>query len=309
MIDVHAHMIPPAYRNLLVKHGALLEDGFPVPDWDLDAHLELMEKAGISWSLLSVSSPHPYFGDAAESREVCRAVNEFGAACKKAQPNRIGFAACLPLPNVEGAVKEAEYALDVLGADAVKLASNSRGQYLGAPETEPLMKALNERKAVVIIHPHRPDPLKEGVFSAGPVPLFEFLCDTTRAVLNLIASGMTAEYPEIRFIVPHCGSFLPNIHDRFQGICQILVPQGRIPDIDVKEEFSRLYFDTAGNPVPHLLDLLETVAEPDHIMYGSDFPFTPEDMVLKNAEKLKAHLRGREGETMILAETAERIFF
>ena len=308
MIDIHAHMIPPVYYDLLKKHDALLEDGFPIPDWSLDAHLELMEQCGIRWSLLSVSSPHPYFGDAEESREVCRAINEYGASCRKKYPESIGFAACLPLPDGEGAVAEAEYALDVLGADAVKLASNSRGQYLGEPETEPLMEVLNEHKAVVILHPHRPEPIKEGVFSAGPVPLFEFLCDTTRAVLNLIASGMTAKYPDIRFVVPHCGSFLPNIYDRFQGICRILAPQGKIPDIDVQAEFSRLYFDTAGNPVPDLLDLLETVAAPGHIMYGSDYPFTPGNTVVQNLEQLREHLSGREDEAGILRETAEKLF-
>ena len=304
MIDIHAHMIPPVYRDMLKRHDALFEDGFPVPEWTLAAHMEFNEKAGITRSLLSVSSPHPYFGDAAESREVCRAINEYGAACRKSCPEMFGFAACLPLPDAEGAAAEAVYSLDVLKADAVKLASNSRGLYLGDPAMEPLFDELNSRKAIVLIHPHKPEPMKEGVFTAGPVPLFEFLCDTTRAVLNLIASGTTARYPNVRFVVPHCGSFLPNIYDRLQGISQILVPLGKMPEINVKEEFSKLWFDTAGSPVPDLLNLLETFAAPEKIIFGSDYPYTPENMALKNGENLKAFLRGRADEEWIFGKAA-----
>ena len=302
MLDIHAHMIPPVYRAMLTRHDALLEDGFLIPEWTPEAHLEFNEQAGISRSILSVSSPHPYFGDAAESREVCRAINEYGADCRNRWPEQFGFAACLPLPDVEGAIDEAVYALDVLHADAVKLASNSRGLYLGEAAMDPLLAELNRRKALVIIHPHRPEPLKEGVFTAGPIPLFEFLCDTTRAVLNLIASGATARYPEVRYVVPHCGSFLPNIYDRLKGISRILVPLGRMPEIDVSAEFSQLYFDTAGSPVPDLLNLLETFAAPEQILYGSDYPFTPGADALKGAERLREFLRGREDEAWILGE-------
>ena len=282
-------MIPPVYYEALKTHDALLEDGFPLPAWSADEHLEFMDEAGISWSLLSVSSPHPYFRDAKESRQLCREINLYGAELKNKYPERFGFAAIVPLPDIDGAACEAVYALDVLKADAVKLASNSRGLYLAEPCMEPLFEELNKRKCTVIIHPHRPEPIKEGIFTAGPIPLFEFLCDTTRAVLNLIASGVTARYPDIKFIVPHCGSFLPNIYDRLKGICRILVPQGLMNDIDVETEFAKLYFDTAGNPLPDLLPLLESKAAPGHILYGSDYPFMLKEQVLENLKALKEY--------------------
>ena len=308
MIDMHAHMLPPAYRDMLAKHDALYEDGFPTPEWSPQAHLAYNEKAGITRSLLTTSSPHPYFGDAAESHEVCRAINEYGAQLKKTYPGSFGYAATLPLPDIEGAVGEVKYAFDHLDADAVKLATNSRGLYLGEPALDPLMEELNRRHAVVIIHPHRPEPIKEGVFSAGPVPLYEFLADTTRAVLNLIASGTTAKYPDIRIVVPHCGSFLPNIHDRLAGIGKILVPLGQMPEIDVKAEFARLFFDTAGSPYPYLLDLLEHFAAPDHVMLGTDYPYTPADMALNNTKTMQEFLRGRQDEASILRETAASLW-
>lgn len=302
IIDMHSHFVPEVYARALKKHNALLEDGFPTPEWDAKSHLHFMDQAGIAWSLLSLSSPQPYFGDPQESCSLCREINEYGVSVKKEYPDRFGYAACLPLPDVSGALDEAKYALEVLGADAIKLASNSRGLYLGEEAMEPLFQYLNDQDAIVIIHPHRPEPLKEGIFTAGPVPLFEFMCDTTRAVMNLIAKGLVKKYDRIKFVVPHCGAFLPNIFQRFEGITQILAPKGLMPEVDVKEAFASLYFDTAGNPVPYLLDLLRHFVPDSHIFYGSDHPYTPNGQKMELLKALKDQLKDQ-------PELAEGIFY
>ncbi len=291
IIDVHAHFLTCEYIDMLKKHDATMEDGFPLPKWNVEEHLKLMEKFNISWTLLSLSSPHPYFeGYDQEGIEMCRKLNETCAEIKLKYPDKFGFSACLPLPNVEKAIEEAIYALDVLHADGIKLASNSRGQYLGCKELEPLMKELDKRSAIVNIHPHRPEPMKEGIFTAGPVPLFEFLADTTRAVLNLVSNGVILRYPNIKWIIPHCGSFLPNIYDRYLGISKVLIPQGMMEDVDIDESFKKLYFDLSGNPAPNLLRWLLTIATEDHILYGSDYPFTSEKQIEMNLDKLQKML-------------------
>lgn len=66
---------------------------------------------------------------------------------KAQHEGRFLFCAALPLPDVDAAIREAVYALDTLHADGVKLASNSRGLYLGDPALDPLMEVLNERGA------------------------------------------------------------------------------------------------------------------------------------------------------------------
>ena len=287
LIDVHAHFLTPEYRDMMARHGASLEDGFPLPEWNLQEHLDLMEQNHIQWTLISLSTPQPYFqGFDAEATIMCHDLNEKMAEVKAKYPDKFGFQACLPLPNVDAAISEAIYALDKLGANGVKLASNSRGLYLGSPELEPLMEELDKRHTICNIHPHRPEPIKEGVFSAGPVPLFEFLADTTRAVLNLISNGVLMRYPNITWIVPHCGSFLPNIYDRYIGISKVLIPQGLMKEVDVQKSVQRFYFDLSGNPAPHLLDWLLTITLPDHILYGSDFPFTPSAQIKNNLTAL-----------------------
>lgn len=286
LIDMHSHFLSQEYLKFIKEHNALLEDGFPLPNYDLEEHKKLMQECNIEYSLLSVSSPQPYFeGYDTESIQMCRTLNEQMAEIKRNNSN-IGFQAVLPLPNVEASISEAIYVLDKLKADGIKLASNSRGLYLGDSKLEPLMEELNKRNTIVTIHPHRPEPMNEGIFSAGPVPLYEFLADTTRAVLNLIGNNVILRYPNITWVIPHCGSFLPNIYDRFIGISKILVPQGMMHEVDVKESFSRLYYDLSGNPAPKLMNWLLTITTPSHLVYGSDFPFTPTSQIINNLEQL-----------------------
>ena len=151
VIDVHCHNIFPEFTEFLERHGAAMKETFPLPQWDIDTHLEFMENAGIGKAILSMSAPQPYYGNTDECTRIVRFYNEASARLKSDYPGKFLFCASLPLPDVEAAIKEAVYALDTLGADGIKLATNSRGQYLGDPALDTLMSVLNERHAVVIL--------------------------------------------------------------------------------------------------------------------------------------------------------------
>lgn len=273
----------------------------------------MMDSCGIDFSLVSVSSPHPYYGDTDECIKITREMNEEAAKLKEAYPNRFGFLASLPLPDIQFSVKEIQYAQEKLSANGVKLPSNSRGIYLGDPVLEPVFEELNKRGMTAVIHPHKPAAVTEGVFSYGPVPLYEFLCDTTRAVLNMMAHGVLERYPNVKIVVPHCGSFLPNIIGRLESLQPVLVKQGLLKkEINVKKNMENLYFDTAGTPAPDLLPLLLTITTPDKIMYGGDFPFTPAPLVKENLTKLIKLLDEdsvlRQYKDQILYDNARQLF-
>jgi len=313
IIDAHSHILTPDYLAYVKENGAALEDGFALPNWSAEEHLDLMEQCGIEWSLLSVSSPHPHFGNDEACIALTRKMNEDCAALKEKYPGKFGFCASLPLPDVDASAEEAVYALDVLKADGIKFASNSRGLYLGDPKLDPIFEELDKRDAVVIIHPHRPAAVTDGIFSSGPIPLYEFLCDTTRAVMNMMANGVLTRYPRVKLVVPHCGSFLPNIASRMESLQPVLMAQGLLENpIDVKDNISRMYFDTAGTPAPDLLPFLLTMTTPDKIVYGADYPFTPIPVVRKNLEHLLKLFEEREDlkpyKNMILWENAEKLF-
>jgi predicted TIM-barrel fold metal-dependent hydrolase len=276
--------------EFLDKHNATLEETFPLPKWDAIAHVQFMEKAGIEWAMLTMPAPHPYFGNSSESSSFIRGLNEASAKIKTAFPGRFKFCASLPLPDVQAAIKEAIYALDILHADGIKLASNSRGQYIGDAALDPLMEVLNERHAVIIIHPHRPTPFSENIINITPLALYEYPAETTRGIVNMISRNVLARYPDIKVVVPHSGSFLPLAIPRMKSILPVMVAKGLMQNIDWEGNLQRLYYDLAGSPGPEVIKTLLSITTPEHIMYGSDYPYLPDEILLKNKNSLQEAL-------------------
>lgn len=304
-VDVHTHIIIPEYVEVLKAHGAELEETFPLPAWDAERHIAFMDSASIRTAVLTMPAPQPYYDDTEESAKCIRRVNEVSAKVKQQYPGRFKFCAALPLPDVDAAIREAIYALDTLGADGVKLATNSRGQYLGDKELDPLMEVLNERHAVIIIHPHRPTPYPEEIIATTPLAMYEYPAETTRAVVNMLSRNVLVRYPNLKVVVPHCGSFLPLALPRMKSILPVMVAQGYMQPIDWEGNLSRLYFDLAGNPTIEVLRSLLTRTTPDHILYGSDYPYLPDAVLKANLQRLRQTLASDEE----LAEYADRFLW
>jgi predicted TIM-barrel fold metal-dependent hydrolase len=169
VIDVHSHIITPDFVSALESEGRQMDEGFPLPIYNVENHLKWMDETGVQTSVLTLAAPQP------TSADVVRQTNEAAARIKRERPGRFLFCAALPLPDVKKAVEEAKYALDVLKADGIKLATNVGGQYLGAPELDTLFSFLNERNAVVILHPHRPEPVNRQVMQQTPLAMQEYL--------------------------------------------------------------------------------------------------------------------------------------
>ncbi|MDE7136756.1 MAG: amidohydrolase family protein, partial [Muribaculaceae bacterium] len=216
-IDVHSHIVTDEYLKYLADNNALMEDGYPLPSWDENSHLAFMDSAGIERSILTLSSPQPWFGNLEESRKVIRSVNERMAQAKLNHHDRFLWCAALPQPDIMASVNEAVFALDSLGADGIKLATSVNGVYLGDSIYEPLMNVLDEREAVVILHPVKPNTVNDGTFTGGPIFVYEYPAETTRTVLNMVAHNVRPRYPNIKFVVPHSGSFMPYEVPRLKG--------------------------------------------------------------------------------------------
>ena len=269
-IDVHQHLIPPGYAALLTEHGASA-GGWPMPGWDPQSAIAMMDRRSIATGVLSLSAPGVHFGDDAAARALARSVNEYGAELVKDRPDRFGQFAVVPLPDVDGAVAEAVYALDELHADGVVLLSNAHGQYLGDKAFAPLWAELDARSAVVFIHPTEPPMARlEGL----PSPLLDFPFDTTRTALHLVANGVMSRHTRMKVILSHAGGFLPYAAVRFTGTAQF-VP-GATPE-SILTDLRRFYFDTALSATPYSLPSLLAFAAPGHVFYGSDFPFAVEE--------------------------------
>jgi 6-methylsalicylate decarboxylase len=285
-IDVHCHYVPEAYRQAQKDAGRYLIDGWPMPIWSVEQQIEDMDRMNVGATILGLSSPSLNWGDTKKAIFLARDTNELGAKAVQANPKRLGFFAILPIPDVDASLAEIEYAFDVLHADGVVFHSNSDGVYLGDPALDPVMAELGRRNAVVHLHPVKPSAVPSGVLSIIPVPTFEFMFDSTRAVANMIYNGTLRRNPGIKFICPHMGTLLPLLAGRMAGSAKIMVelktwPEDR-PIPDVMGDLKNLYYDGGGAfNLAIQIPALKGIARTDRILAASDYPHTPVE-VAKN---------------------------
>ena len=302
----------PSYVEGLKRLGidAQTEEGFPLPKWSVDEHLKFMDDADVDFTVLSMATPHIYNGADKEkiSCEVAREINlEFASICRH-YPDKFGFVATLPMPSVEGSIAEIKFAMEQLGALGVKVASNSDGVYLGDERLDPIFAELNSRKALVILHPSPAKKLpREGVVTGKVMAMYEYPADTTRAVLNLLSNGTLKKFPSLKFVVPHCGSFLPYMKQRAGAMFQMLSAMKIMDAVDVAAGLKNLYFDLAGDPMPEQMEMLLKISDVDHLIYGSDYPYVPAQVWLKKKSALDAELVNRRWTEKIYIENAKKI--
>lgn len=78
-IDVKAHLLPMFYTASMRNAGMQKVDNWPMPSWDVDSAIEMMDSYGIDAHLLSLSAPGVSFLNGQKAREMARALNEFAA--------------------------------------------------------------------------------------------------------------------------------------------------------------------------------------------------------------------------------------
>ena len=291
-VDVHAHYLPPGYREAAIAALKAVPDGMPsMPDWEPGTALKMMDRQGIASAILSVSSPGVFLGDVEAARRLARSVNEFAARNAEAHPGRFGTFASLPLPDIDGSLEEIEFALDTLKVDGFVMLTNFGGIYLGDAKFDPVF--------TVFIHPTSP-PCWQQIALGFPRPMIEFPFDSTRAVTNLLLSGTLRRCPDLRIIVPHAGGTLPFLARRIAGVVSRMNLGGAAePRVDFIGALRRLFYDTAGASGDNSLSSLLTIVDSSQVLFGSDYPFMPETVIeqmineLDSTELLRAEDRPR----------------
>jgi predicted TIM-barrel fold metal-dependent hydrolase len=286
-IDVHQHLVPPRWAAWLRSHGVHAAGGRELPAWSAEEALAVMDAHDVEKAILSVSTPgvHPVPDkrDDAAARAMAREVNELAARVASDHPRRFGFFATLTLPDVDGALEEARHAFDALGADGVILLANTLGEYLGAPEHEPLFAELNRRRAVVLVHPGPlPGPSVDGM----PAFAADFLLDTTRAAFRLVRNGFVRRHAGVKIILSHAGGFVPYASHR---LMVGLLAEGAGAPADLLDDLRAFYFDTALSGTPAALPSLLAFAKPGHVLFGSDWPYAPAPTVSYFTGQLDAY--------------------
>jgi 6-methylsalicylate decarboxylase len=271
-VDVHHHLCPPAYAEEVNRTKPLFK---ALLEWSPERSLEDMDRGGIETAILSITTPGLWFGEDAAARRLSRGCNDYAARLASDNPGRFGFFAAVPLPDVDGSLQEAEYALDTLKADGIALFTSYADKYLGDPLFHPFLAELNRRKAIVYTHPTVSDCWVNLVPETTEATI-EYGTDTTRTIASLVFSGAAARYPDIRFIFSHAGGTMPFLMSRFLQLERSRLKQGK-PASDPEGTVRRFYYDTAQSCHPAVLTALRQVADSGRVMFGTDFPWGQAD--------------------------------
>jgi predicted TIM-barrel fold metal-dependent hydrolase len=273
LIDVHSHIAPPFYvaenrDRIAGSPGGQVTRAWL--EWSPQRSLAAMDEHGVETSMLSLSTPGIWFGNAEEARATARRVNEYGAELMRGHPRRFGLFAAIPLPDTEGSLREIEYALDVLKADGIGLLTSYGDKWLGDPAYAGVFEELNRRKALVFVHPTAPNCCRALVPGISPI-MTEVPHDTTRTITSLLFSGILTRLKDIRFIFCHAGGTLPMVAGRMtsyapKNLAEVL-PQG------VEYELKRHYYDIAVSGYRPAVAALAGLIPISQILFGSDFPY------------------------------------
>ena len=273
IIDTHHHLCPVSYLEAIKRKTGL----HPYAEQVLrrgsaEKSLEDMDRAGVTRSIMSLTTPGVWFGDVAEGRKLAREVNEHFAKIVADHPGRYGMFAAIPLPDVEGSIKEIEYALDTLKADGIGLFTSYGAKHLGDAAFAPVFAELNRRKAVVYTHPLRPDCCAALVPEVSEA-IIEYGTDTTRTIASLVFSGTAARCPDIRFLFSHAGGTMPFLIGRFVGLARQPQFAARLPN-GLLHELQRFYYDLAQAANPGATASLMKLVKISQVLFGTDYPYS-----------------------------------
>ncbi len=323
-IDAFAHILPRAYLERLERHLetsmapsrlAYYRAGvfnFDPVLTDLDARWRAIEPYGAYQQILVLAVPPlEEVGPPAVAAEFARLANDEMAELVRRFPDRFaGFAAALPMNDVDEAARELDRALAQLGALGAQLYSNVLGAPLDDPRFEPLFTRLEEAGRAVWLHPTRsaawPDYPTEHESDYGLWWSLGWPYETAAALSRLVYSGHMERHPRQRIIAHHGGGMVPHFSARLAmgpGYRQVKDTLPR-PPLDY---FRRFYGDTALFGAPHAVRCVLEFFGPQHVLFGSDMPLGPANAVEATIADLDA--AGLSGEDLqsVYAGNAARL--
>lgn len=289
VIDVHTHMLTQEYvRTLTEKSGiytvadviggdrAVHRSGAPFMTltegmFDYDLRIQAMDAAGVDLSIVSLTCPNVYWGDAATSLDVAQHVNDSMAAAQDRFPDRIRHFASLPWQHADLAIKELDRACSA-GAIGVMVLANVDGTPLTDARFDDVWAAIDERGLPVLVHPTTPPGVESlGMERYHLVWSVGFTFDTTLALSRMILDGFFDRYQNLKIIGGHAGGTLPFLLGRLDAGYRSFDSVGeRISKLP--SEYARQIYVDSIVYTPETLAYTVEVFGADRVLYGSDYP-------------------------------------
>jgi predicted TIM-barrel fold metal-dependent hydrolase len=296
-IDVYNHIFPQKYFDKMIEvlpeHKDIGKRVRNVPVLvDLELRFRMLDEFGDDYrQILSLAAPPlELIGGPNISPELARVANDELARLVDQHDRFAGFAAALPLNNIEATLEETHRAIKDLGANGIQMFTNLNGQPLDIPELWPLYELMNDYELPIWVHPIRPatfsDYQSESKSKYEIWWTFGWPYETSAMMARLVFSGVFDQFPKLRLITHHLGGMVPYFEGRVgPGWDQL---GARTSDEDLSAVLKRLkkrpldyfkeffYGDTAlfGSLAGTKCGL--EFFGVDHVLFASDSPFDPE---------------------------------
>jgi len=192
-------------------------------------------------------------------------------------PSRFGAVATLAGPDVDGAMTEIVYALDIMKMDGVSTSTSISDVYLRQPQFDPWFEELNRRGATLFVHPTFTKASQTLLIGLNPSAL-EFMFDTTRMIANKVATGAKKRLSNIKIISTHGGGTVPYLVNRIQTLEHAFgVGPGR-PELspeEVRDGIASFYHDLMAATSEAQLGAILKLVPALQLVMGLNFPLMP----------------------------------
>jgi uncharacterized protein len=299
-IDAFCHILPAKYVDALRKRskaslGVFLIGKYgmsPQPAMvDVEARLKIMDRYEGYVQILDTSLPPPEdVVSPKDAIELAQIANDSVAELVYKYPDRfIAGIACLPLNDMDAAMKELDRAIKDLKFKGVQITTTIMDKPLDSPEFQPLFEKMNSYNLPIQMHPRTMRGGTRFLEEAGvPTDLvgfwaqtpFNWPFETTIAMGRLIFSGMLDKYPNLKILTHHLGGFVPYHIERVTYFLQgaemrfgvDLMPKV-YPTKPFADYYKMFYGDTATYGATPTLMCGYSFFGADHMLFGTDLPY------------------------------------
>ena len=290
-IDVFNHIVTPRYRarrlELAPAHLRLQDQERAMPTLvDLDARFRVMDTGGPGYVQIinTANPPVEAIGGPDVALELSRIANDEMADLVARHPDRfVAAAACIPMNDVDAAMRELERAARELGFRAVQIYTDVQGRPLDTPEFQPVFDKAVELDLPILLHPvrgpNRPDYPTEDGSRFDSWRIIGWLYDTVAAMTRLVFSGIFDRHPDVKVVTHHLGGFAPYAAERIrEGYDKYLktaeLRKEPVPVADHPHDyFHRFYADTITIGSVSALRCGVDFFGADRVMFATDMPF------------------------------------
>lgn len=293
-IDAFTHILPPRYlKALSLKNETAVRQRLsPVlssAHHELDARFRIMDRYEGYVQILSLAIPPVEDIAAPElATELARMANDEMAELVAKYPDRfVAAVACLPMNDVDAALREAERAVMELGFKGFQITTTIMDKPVDSAEFDPLFRKMNEYGLPVLMHPRNIETGLRAMVPRGQGDPVQYLAqgpfnwpfETTIAMGRIVFSGMLGRYPNLKIVTHHCGGMIPYQRERItngferakqQGTHRLLAKSFAQEPI---EYYRMMYGDTACWGNTSALMCGYDFFGSDHVLFATDMPF------------------------------------